>query len=146
IILDRSLRMPQASRLVHSARNTPLWIVTSNVAEAPAATILGAEGAQIIRVASDPVGLDLSELLQSLSERGITRLLVEGGARVASSFVAAGFVDEIWLLRGHQAIGTDGVPALDALPLGAVTQSPAFRVRASEKFDSDTLTIYERAG
>ena len=146
IILDRSLRMPQASRLVHSARNTPLWIVTSNVAEAPAATILGAEGAQIIRVASDPAGLDLSELLRALSQRGITRLLVEGGARVASSFVAAGFVDEIWLLRGREAIGTDGVPALDAVPLGAVTQSPAFRVRASEKFDSDTLTIYERAG
>jgi diaminohydroxyphosphoribosylaminopyrimidine deaminase / 5-amino-6-(5-phosphoribosylamino)uracil reductase len=145
LVLDRSLRIPQASRLVHSARATPLWIVTSNLAEAPAAAILGAEGAQIIRVASEPAGLDLSDVLHALSERGITRLLVEGGARVASSFVAAGLVDEFWLLRGTEAIGTDGVAALDSLPLGAVTQSPEFRVRASEKFDSDTLTIYERA-
>jgi diaminohydroxyphosphoribosylaminopyrimidine deaminase / 5-amino-6-(5-phosphoribosylamino)uracil reductase len=145
LVLDRSLRIPQASRLVHSARTTPLWIVASNLAEAPAAAILGAEGGQIIRVASEPAGLDLSDVLHALSERGITRLLVEGGARVASSFVAAGLVDEFWLLRGTEAIGTDGVAALDSLPLGAVTQSPEFRVRASEKFDSDTLTIYERA-
>ena len=56
---------------------------------------------------------------------GITRLLVEGGARVASSVVAAGLVDEVWLLRGPDAIGADGVAALEALPLTTITQSPA---------------------
>ena len=84
-------------------------------------------------------------MLHALSEKGITRLMVEGGARVASSFVAAGLVDEIWLLRGPEAVGADGVPALDALPLSAITQSPAFKVRASESLGKDTLTIYERA-
>ena len=78
-------------------------------------------------------------------EKGITRLLVEGGARVASSFVAAGLVDEVWLLRGPDAVGADGVAALDALPLSAITESPAFKVRASERLEKDTLTIYERA-
>jgi len=63
---------------------------------------------------------------------GITRLLVEGGARVASSFVAASLVDEVWLLRGPDAVGTDGIAALDALPLTAITQSPAFNRSASE--------------
>jgi diaminohydroxyphosphoribosylaminopyrimidine deaminase/5-amino-6-(5-phosphoribosylamino)uracil reductase len=37
------------------------------------------------------------------------------------------------------------VPALDALPLDAITRSPAYRVRASETLEKDTLTIYERA-
>jgi len=63
---------------------------------------------------------------------------------VASSFVAAGLVDEIWLLRGPEVIGTEGVAALDALPLGAITQSPTFKVRASETLGKDMLTIYER--
>jgi diaminohydroxyphosphoribosylaminopyrimidine deaminase/5-amino-6-(5-phosphoribosylamino)uracil reductase len=71
--------------------------------------------------------------------------MVEGGARVASSFVAAGLVDEIWLLRGPDTIGADGVSALDAMPLSAITQSPAFKVRASETLGKDSLTIYERA-
>jgi diaminohydroxyphosphoribosylaminopyrimidine deaminase/5-amino-6-(5-phosphoribosylamino)uracil reductase len=146
VVLDRSLRIPGASRLVHSARETPLWVMTSSLSEAPAAMKLGAAGAQVIRVATTatPPGLDLMAVLHALAEKGITRLLVEGGARVASSFIAAGLVDEVWLLRGPDAIGAEGVAALEALPLSAITQSPAFRVRASENLQNDTLTIYER--
>jgi diaminohydroxyphosphoribosylaminopyrimidine deaminase/5-amino-6-(5-phosphoribosylamino)uracil reductase len=145
LVLDRRLRIPAKSRLVHSARSTPLWVLSSELAEAPAAAMLGATGAQVIRLGSrSPAGLDLSEVVRLLAERGITRLLVEGGARVASSFVAAGLADEFWLLRGPQAIGADGVAALGALPLTAITQSPAFRVRASETLGKDTLTVYER--
>jgi diaminohydroxyphosphoribosylaminopyrimidine deaminase/5-amino-6-(5-phosphoribosylamino)uracil reductase len=146
VVLDRNLRIPGNSKLVHSARETPLWVMTSNLAEARAAMKLGAAGAQVIRVATatTPPGLDLATVLRALSEKGITRLLVEGGARVASSFVAAGFVDEVWLLRGAEPVGADGVAALDALPLTSITQSPSFRVRASESLQKDTLTIYER--
>jgi diaminohydroxyphosphoribosylaminopyrimidine deaminase / 5-amino-6-(5-phosphoribosylamino)uracil reductase len=147
VVLDRSLRIPATSRLAHSARKTPLWVMTSNVSEAPAAMKLGAAGAQVIRVATataPPPGLDLPAVLHALAGKGITRLLVEGGARVASSFVAAGLVDEAWLLRGPDTIGAGGVPALDAVPLSAITQSPAFKQRASEMLQQDTLTIYER--
>jgi diaminohydroxyphosphoribosylaminopyrimidine deaminase/5-amino-6-(5-phosphoribosylamino)uracil reductase len=146
VVLDRALRIPGTSRLVHSARETPLWVMTSNLSDAPAAMKLGAAGAQVIRVAttSTPPGLDLAAVLHSLSGKGITRLLVEGGARVASSFVAADLVDEVWLLRGPDAIGADGVPALDALPLSALTESPTLKRRASESLQNDTLTIFER--
>jgi diaminohydroxyphosphoribosylaminopyrimidine deaminase/5-amino-6-(5-phosphoribosylamino)uracil reductase len=147
VVLDRSLRIPGSSRLVHSARETPLWVMTSDVSEAPAAMKLGAAGAQVIRVdtTATPPGLDLAAVLLALAEKGITRLLVEGGARVASSFVAADLVDEVWLLRGPDSVGADGVSALNALPLSAVTESPAFKRRGSEMLQRDTLTIYERA-
>src|SRR6202795_3407304 len=61
VVLDRSLRIPGSSRLVHSARETPLWVMTSNLAEASAAMKLGAAGAQVIRLAAatTPPGLDL---------------------------------------------------------------------------------------
>jgi diaminohydroxyphosphoribosylaminopyrimidine deaminase/5-amino-6-(5-phosphoribosylamino)uracil reductase len=147
VVLDRSLRIPGTSRVVQSARETPLWVLTSDLSEAAAAMKLGAAGAQVIRVAATarPPGLDLAAVLHALSDRGISRLMVEGGARVASSFVAADLIDEVWLLRGPQAVGADGVPALDALPLSALTGSPAFKLRASESLGKDTLTIYERA-
>jgi len=147
VVLDRALRIPGDSRLVQSARSTPLWVATSETAEAAAAMKLGAAGAQVIRVSSDLAkpGLDLSAALHALSEKGISRLMVEGGARVAASFVAGGLADEIWLLRGPASVGADGVPALDALPLAAITQSPVWRVHASETLGEDTLTIYERA-
>ena len=147
VVLDRALRLPGTSRLVHSARETPLWVMTSDFAEAPAAMKLGAAGAQVIRVAatSAPPGLDLAEMLHALSDKCISRLMVEGGARVASSFVSADLVDEVWLLRGPDAVGADGIPALDALPLSALTGSPALKLRASESVGKDILTIYERA-
>jgi diaminohydroxyphosphoribosylaminopyrimidine deaminase / 5-amino-6-(5-phosphoribosylamino)uracil reductase len=147
LVLDRNLRISGTSRLVRSARETPVWVMTSTVAEAPAAAKLGAAGAQVIRIptASTTPRLDLAAVLNTLAEKGITRLLVEGGARVASSFVAAGLVDEFWLLRGRAAIGADGLAALDALPLTVLTGSPALKQRASETLQEDTLTIYERA-
>jgi diaminohydroxyphosphoribosylaminopyrimidine deaminase/5-amino-6-(5-phosphoribosylamino)uracil reductase len=146
VVLDRNLRIPAASRLVHSARETPLWVIGSELAEAAAATRLGAAGAQVMRMPpAGTSGLDPGAVLHALAEKGITRLMVEGGSRVASSFVAADLVDEIWLFRGTEAIGPDGVDALDALPLSKITQSQAFRVHASETFGKDTLTIYERA-
>src|SRR5205085_7286951 len=122
------------------------WVMTSDLADAPAAMKLGAAGAQVIRVAATatPPGLDLPAVLHALSEKGISRLMVEGGARVASSFVAAGLVDEVWLLRGSSAVGAGGVAALAALPLSAITQSPGLKVRASESLGKDTLTVYER--
>jgi diaminohydroxyphosphoribosylaminopyrimidine deaminase/5-amino-6-(5-phosphoribosylamino)uracil reductase len=145
VVLDRSLRIPGDSRLVHSARETPLWLVTSESAEAPAAAKLRAAGAQLIRERRGAnTGLDLAAVLHTLADKGITRLLVEGGSRVAASFVRSGLVDEFWLLRGPEAVGEAGVNALDALPLSAITQSAAFRIRASETLANDTLTIYER--
>jgi diaminohydroxyphosphoribosylaminopyrimidine deaminase / 5-amino-6-(5-phosphoribosylamino)uracil reductase len=145
-VLDRSLRLPGDGRLVHSARERPLWVIASELAEAPAATKLGAAGAQVIRIAPTAAsGLDLAAVLHALAEKGITRLMVEGGSKVASSFVAADLADEIWLLRGPERIGADGIATLDALPLTAITQSPRFSVRASESLGPDTLTIYERS-
>ena len=148
VVLDRALRLPGESHLVHSARQTPLWVMTSDLAEAPAAMKLGAAGAHVIRVPvtdGPPPGLDLKLVLSALAERGITRLMVEGGARVASSFLSAGLVDEVWLLRGPDAIGRDGIPALDTQPLSVITRSPRWRAHATEALGKDTLTVYERS-
>jgi diaminohydroxyphosphoribosylaminopyrimidine deaminase/5-amino-6-(5-phosphoribosylamino)uracil reductase len=148
VVLDRALRMSGNTRLVHSARTTPLWVMTSSLSEAPAAMALGAAGTQVLRVpttTAPPPGLDLLAVLHSLSEKGITKLLVEGGSRVAASFVTAGLVDEVWLFRGPKEIGEGGIAALDALPLSAITGSPDFVQRASETIENDTLTIYERS-
>lgn len=144
VVLDRALRLPGDGKLVHSAREVPLWVMTTDTAEAPAAAKLGAAGVQVLRVKANADGLDLADVLRVLSERGITRLMVEGGAQIAASFVEAGLVDEVWLLRGPTEIGADGVAVLGALPLSAITQSSSFRPRANESLDHDTLTIYER--
>ena len=146
VVLDRALRIPGASKLVHSARATPLWLIAAETAEAAAATKLTAAGAELLRlnVEPDAPGFDLGAVLPLLAARGISRLMVEGGAKVAASLLKQDLVDEIWLLRGPAPIGADGVPALHDLPLTAITDAPAFRLHTSVPLGPDTLTIYER--
>lgn len=146
VVLDRALRLSGNSRLIHSARATPLWLIASETAEAAAAAKLGAAGAHVFHVPSDDhkPGLDLGTVLHTLSAQGITRLLVEGGAQVASSFLNAGLVDEFWLFQGAKHIGAGGLPALDGQELSVITRSPHWRGGATETLGQDTLTIYER--
>jgi diaminohydroxyphosphoribosylaminopyrimidine deaminase / 5-amino-6-(5-phosphoribosylamino)uracil reductase len=144
VILDRRLRLPASSYLAKTARKHPLWIFSAAGGEPSNAALLTAEGAEIIHAPVTERGVDLAGVLKELGRRGISRLMVEGGARVAASFVEEGFADEVWLYRGPVTIGADGVAALDGLPLTAVTQSPHYRIRATETLGRDTLTIYER--
>jgi len=144
IVLDSFLRLPPTSRLARSARQTEVWVLASPSAEAARATLLGAEGVHVIRGAAADGQLQLDVVLRELSRRGVTRLMVEGGARVAASLVAAGLVDEVWLLRGANAIGPGGISALQGMPLAAITAAPDFRMRARETLGEDILTIYDR--
>ncbi len=145
VILDRHLRLPPGGYLAKTAREHPLWIFSGGAGAPPGAALLAAAGAEISHVPVAKHGVDLAAVLKELGRRGISRLMVEGGARVAASFIASDLADEVWLYRGPVKIGADGVAALDGLPLTVVTQSPNYRVRATEILGKDTLTIYERA-
>jgi diaminohydroxyphosphoribosylaminopyrimidine deaminase/5-amino-6-(5-phosphoribosylamino)uracil reductase len=79
-----------------------------------------------------------------LAERGITRLMVEGGPTVAASFVAADLVDEAALFRSPDALGADAIDALEGLPLAALTQSPHLKSLAREPVGRDTVELFER--
>ena len=148
VVLDRSLRTPGTARLVHSARETPLWVMTSNLSEAPAAMKLGAAGAQVIRVpvaTAPPPGLDLKAVLHALSGKGITRLLVEGGARVASSFVVGGSRRRslaVARLRGDRRRRRRRAGRIAARRNHAVARVSVFVL--ARRLQNDTLTIYER--
>ena len=115
VVLDRSLRISGTSRLVHSGRETPLWVMTSNLAEAPAAMKLGAAGAQVIRVATTGAGAGTGSVDCGAGVGGEGYHPALGGRRrrVASSFVAADLVDEVWLLRGPDPVGANGIAALE---------------------------------
>jgi len=98
-----------------------------------------------IRRPSIRARLDLLAALRLLAEQGITRLMVEGGPTVAAAFLTADLVDEAVLLRGPTLIGPDGIDALEALPLAALTASPKLRSLGIETVGADTLETFERA-
>jgi diaminohydroxyphosphoribosylaminopyrimidine deaminase/5-amino-6-(5-phosphoribosylamino)uracil reductase len=71
--------------------------------------------------------------------------MVEGGGKLAASFLAESLVDEIALFRGPSIIGGDGIPAIAGLGLDRVADAPRFRLTDSRKIGVDTLESYVRA-
>ncbi len=144
VVLDSDLRLPVRSALVASAREVPVWIFCTADASIEREHVLTGLGATVIRTASRDGSLDLPAVLQVLAERGITRLMVEGGPRVAASLLRAGLVDEAVLLHGSITIGADGVDALDGLALDALTASFDLSLSDTQIIGGDTIERYER--
>jgi len=147
IIADSHLRLPPASQLVKSAANTPTWVLTLADGDPARAEAFGACGVEVIRVPPAADGtLDLKASLSALAERGLTRVLVEGGARLAAGLIRAGLVDRLEWFRSASLIGGDGTPALAALGVDHPDQSPRFDRIASRRAGDDLAeTLVRRA-
>jgi diaminohydroxyphosphoribosylaminopyrimidine deaminase / 5-amino-6-(5-phosphoribosylamino)uracil reductase len=145
VVLDGALRLPPASKLVATARATPLWIATGEGAPRDREQALRAQGAEVLRVAINDGKLDLVAVTKLLAERGITRLMVEAGPILAAAFLRADLVDEAVLFRSSTAIGADGIDALDGLPLSALTRSQRLNPLGTEAIGDDMVETFERA-
>jgi diaminohydroxyphosphoribosylaminopyrimidine deaminase/5-amino-6-(5-phosphoribosylamino)uracil reductase len=144
VVLDAKLRMPLATSLVGTARDTPTWVFAAPDASPVAESILKSKGVEVFRAETKDGRLDLAAVLKVLGEHGITRLMVEGGPTVAAAFVQADLVDEAALFRSPDPLG-QGIDALEGLPLTALTTSPKLKSVASETIGGDTLDLFERA-
>ena len=141
IVLDRALRLPPAGKLAQTARETPVWVIAAESSNAPEQALRTA-GVEVLRAPAGGGRLDLAAVLKLLAERGITRLMVEGGPTVAASFVAADLVDEAVLFHSARIVGADGIDALEGLALAALTGR--LRHVGNEMVGADRMELYER--
>ena len=104
-----------------------------------------AKGVSVIEI--EPHGAGHPEpgaVLSELARRGLTRVMIEGGGVVASSFLAAGLVDRIAWFHAPRIIGADGIPAVASIGIEKLKEAPSFfRTNVSE-VAADVLEIYER--
>jgi diaminohydroxyphosphoribosylaminopyrimidine deaminase/5-amino-6-(5-phosphoribosylamino)uracil reductase len=143
VILDARLRIPLATSIVGTARETPTWVFATPNASPVGEDILKAKGVEVFRVDGKDGRLDLNAVLKALAGRGITRLMVEGGPTIAAAFIKADLVDEAALFRSLNPLG-EGIDVLEGLPLTALTKSPKLKPVASEAVGGDTLETFER--
>ncbi len=140
IVLSRDLGVPENAKLLATARERPVWVFCAEAPDASRRARLAAAGAEIIPVSAGPGGVSLPSIMARLAERGVTRLLVEGGPRVWGAFAEAGLVDEAVVFRaGHDAAG--GPPA-DVL--GQLLPSAQMNLAAARRIGDDTLYVFRR--
>jgi len=110
IILDDRLRVPLNCRLLATANDTPVLIVTQDKTlktKAKKAKQVIGKGAELLACHGNEK-TNLHFLLKRLSKRGIQSLLVEGGPKVIGSFLKENLADEIVVYIAPRILGAEG--------------------------------------
>ena len=142
VVLDSQLRLPLESRLLQGS--PPPWIAAGLRAGADRQARLEDAGASILRVElARQGGLNLLHLLECLRQRGIERVMVEGGARVITSFLSEKLVDLFVLTVAPVIVG--GVPGVHDLGIASPEQIPRLEQPQWVAAGSD-LVVWGRLG
>lgn len=132
IVLDSEPRMPAEARLCQSGAKR-CWVLTTSTA----CTDSG-EGPEFVSVAPAGDGrVCLNSALQLLRDRGITSLMVEGGAEVISAFIRARLVDALVLTVAPALVG--GYKAINALGFTSASQLPRIEPLFTARLDTDLI-------
>jgi len=133
VVLDSRLRTPPGARIA-----TGGTLILTAVEPTP----IG--GAQVRRVADEAGRPAPSAVLAELAREGVASVLIEGGGRVAASFLRAGLVEQIEWFRAPILLGEEGRPCVAGLAIGALDDAPRFERLAVEALGPDLWERYER--
>ncbi|MES1200974.1 MAG: RibD family protein [Pseudomonadota bacterium] len=145
IVLDSRFSLPLDGRLAVTARATPLLVIGAEGADEGQRLALQATGAETARVAAGTGGVDLEAALALLANRGLARVLVEGGGRLAAALIGARLVDRVEWMRAPIVLGEEGVSAVGPISLARLSEAPSFRRVALRELGPDLWESYERA-
>ncbi|MBN2454959.1 MAG: bifunctional diaminohydroxyphosphoribosylaminopyrimidine deaminase/5-amino-6-(5-phosphoribosylamino)uracil reductase RibD [Sedimentisphaerales bacterium] len=111
IVLDNHLKLPLGCRLLRTAGKVPVLIYTAEEtlqSNQQKVQKLESKGAELLAHPQLPETSNLQFLLEQLSSRGIQQLLVEGGAKVITSFLQQHLADEVCVYIAPKILGSCG--------------------------------------
>jgi 2,5-diamino-6-(ribosylamino)-4(3H)-pyrimidinone 5'-phosphate reductase len=138
VVVDSTGRTPTDARILDDAATT--YLLVSESAPADRREELRAAGAEVIVAGSERV--DLAAGLDELAERGVGRLMIEGGGEVIYSCFAADIVDELHVYVGSMVVGGRDAPTL-ADGDGFVETFPQLDLVDIERLDDGVVLSYE---
>jgi diaminohydroxyphosphoribosylaminopyrimidine deaminase/5-amino-6-(5-phosphoribosylamino)uracil reductase len=136
IVLDSELRLPPDSRMVQGVEGDLLVVTRSeNMARQH---YLTARGARVLKLDAEPGGgISLRALLEYLAGQTILSVMIEAGAKLNRSALAADVVDKLYLFQSPRFLGPGSVPMLRGEPAATL---PRLLRYSTERVDDDTLT------
>ncbi len=140
IVLDSTLSTPPDSILAQTAQASDVWMCHGPNATADAQADWGQTGAVLINCAQDGAHLSLTDALESIASKGITRVFCEGGGKLAASLINAGYVDRLISFTAGVAIGPDGTPNLGPLGVTTLAKAPRFTLVSQRRIGGDLMS------
>ncbi|RAU22716.1 riboflavin biosynthesis protein RibD [Paramagnetospirillum kuznetsovii] len=145
VVVDGRLRLPLTSRLVATANDIPTWVLTLDGCDPARREAFEDAGVDVVEIPAGARGsIDLELALQALSESGVTRVLVEGGAHLSAALLQAGLVDRLIWFRSPRIMGGDGLPAAQAFGIDHLAQTPRFERMDIRPVGDDVMETYSR--
>lgn len=105
VVIDGDLDIPLNSDIVKSSRQQKTILFTSIKSSNEKAALLSKNDIEIIRVSGEPTQIDLKEVINKLGSKGITSLLVEGGAQINASFLDNKLADKLLCFIAPKIVG-----------------------------------------
>ena len=142
IVLSSNLEIPVKSNLTKTIHEQPLWIFHSNEASEERKSEWLELGADLFECKVDNFGISIKEIMQKLSDKGITRLLCEGGGKLAASLIRSELIDEIVTFHGGLTIGADGFCSIGKLGVCSLSEAKRWRLDRTLSFGTEVLNIW----
>lgn len=145
VVMDGRLRLPLTHDLVARAKDRPTLLFTREQSDPARLQAYTAAGVEVATLPLDDDGhISLVAALEALAGRGITRLLVEGGGRVAAGLLRIGLVDRLVWLHAPRVVGGDGLPAVSGFGLEHLENAPGFEAESFIRLGEDLMGLYRR--
>jgi len=137
VVVDSTGRTPLDARILDDAATT--YLLVSDAAATERREALAEAGATVIVAGGDRV--DLADGVTALADRGVDRLMIEGGGEVIFSSLAAGIVDELQVYVGSFVVGGREAPTL-ADGDGFVESFPQLQLTDVDRLDDGVVLSY----
>ena len=139
-------RLPsQDSKLVQSAGDIPLTLVAGPEVSSTHLKALKAAGADWVSVASRDATEMIGQALDALGQQSMTNLMLEGGAELLASFLAADQIDECHLYLGGKLFGGRTAQGpIGGLGIDQISDALLFRLASVDSFGDDIRAVYRR--
>lgn len=145
VVFDSQLRTSLDSELVRTAADVPTWILSASKIDRDLRAGLEDRGVMVVPIEDVVDGQpEPGAALRALGALGVTRLMVEGGARLSTALLRGGLVDRLLWFRAPSLIGGDGLPPFGDLGVADVEEMPVFKPVSRTPVGDDTLEIFAR--
>ena len=144
VVVDTHLRTSLTTRLVATAHETPTWMLIRDHTDPDRRRAVADLGVRVIEVAGASAGVDLGAGLRALAEAGLTRVLVEGGGKIAAALLREDLVDRLVWFHAPAVMGGDGWPAAQAFGVDRLALMPRFVRRDMRPVGDDSVSEFVR--
>ena len=140
IIVDTHLRTPESAKVLNDDSNAMTLIAVGEGVDRGKIERIKKKGVSTLVCPTMDDRIDLVALLDVLVKKGVTSILVEGGATLMGSMIREKLIDKYYVFQAPKILGgNDGIPMANGPGPKRIKECLSLRDIRTRKFGSDVM-------